>query len=102
LKFFLNAGFIHDPESKIAKIDEKAYPSRQIAEPTTQSDIYRNVRTSVGQLTAQYVRNDGSSRIIECTCFIISMDGFALAAAHIVAGDGAKENQQSVLVRLDQ
>jgi hypothetical protein len=27
LKFFLNAGFIHDPDGKIAKMDDAAYPS---------------------------------------------------------------------------
>jgi hypothetical protein len=41
LKFFLNAGFIKDPEGKIAKIDEGAYPSLPLESSKTRNQPSR-------------------------------------------------------------
>ncbi|MGX5828698.1 S1 family peptidase [Mesorhizobium sp. 43Arga] len=87
LKFFLNAGFISDPDGKIAKMDEASFPS--LPPPTTTAptpgDIFKHTRPSVGYLTFTYVDNAGAQAKRTSTCFIVSKDGFALTAAHAVS-----------------
>jgi S1-C subfamily serine protease len=83
LRFFLNAGFIGDPEGKIAKIDENAYPS--LPPPTTQTpaDFYREYKGAIGAV-AVGIADDDSVRL--GTAFVVSKDGHALTAAHLLSG----------------
>ena len=54
LKFFLTAGFIRDPDNKIANISEAAYPSSpppNIEKVRTPADLYAAARGAVGLVT---------------------------------------------------
>jgi S1-C subfamily serine protease len=86
LKFFLNAGFIHDPGEKIAKMDENAYPSTPVLEAPTPADIYRETRPSIGKLEVSWMDDAGGPLVSTGTCFIVSKDGYALTSAHVVRG----------------
>jgi S1-C subfamily serine protease len=112
LKFFLNAGFIHDPDGKIAKIDESAYPSSPILEAPTPADVYREARPSIGQVEIQGIDGSGQQTVAQGTCFIVTKDGYALTSAHLVAigpdfsitvrlGSIAASPQQAQVVRLN-
>jgi Trypsin-like peptidase domain len=78
LKFFLTAGFIHDPSGKIAKIDDAAYPTWS----PTPVDLLRGSRRSVGHFWIPATSSDEFPT--EGVCFIVSKDGYALTAAHLV------------------
>lgn len=88
LKFFLNAGFIGDPEGKIAKIDEKAYPSTPIqSTEKAPPDLFKDLRGAVGHLTVQWNDKTGNARKGEGTTFVVTKDGFALTAAQLFVAE---------------
>jgi S1-C subfamily serine protease len=84
LKFFLNAGFIRDPDQKIAKMNEGDYPSSPPPGTLTPADIYRELGKGVG-LVKVWPAEGGEWQ--GGTCFIISNSGYAITTSRLV-GDG--------------
>ncbi|WP_165421687.1 S1 family peptidase [Rhizobium ruizarguesonis] len=114
LKFFLNAGFISDPDGKIAKMDDASFPS--LPPPTTQTpaDIFKQTKPSVGRVTFEYTEAAGLHMSRTGTCFIVSKDGYALTAAHVVSspntfgtklvvslGSGYSPSRAATIVKID-
>jgi S1-C subfamily serine protease len=95
-----NAGFIHDPEGKIAKIDESAYPSTPVIDTQTPDFLFREARASIGQIEAHALSKDGASIVNQGTCFILSKDGYALTSAHLVDAVHVDDPSTSISVRL--
>jgi hypothetical protein len=56
LRFFLNAGFIRDPEGKIARIDERDYPSSTLVSIGTMGSIspVRDLARAIGALETEH------------------------------------------------
>ena len=98
LTFFLNAGFIRDPEGKIARIDQTAYPSSPIStSPLT--DMFQQFRNGVGRVVVTLIDN-GKTTDYYSSCFIVSKDGYAVltaaAANTVVEGGNIHVNVGSV------
>jgi len=86
LKFFLTAGFIRDPENKIANMSEAAYPSSPpptVERVRTPADIFTDAKGAVGLITINSVEEDGRAVSNVGTCFLVSKNGYALTAAHL-------------------
>jgi S1-C subfamily serine protease len=115
LKFFLTAGFIRDPDSKIANMDERSFPSlpppvseRQIS-PT---DLYQQFGGSVGLMRVAYNDELGRTEENQGTCTVISKNGYALTTYHlfqikpinlkITVSFGSNRSEFGTLVRTDQ
>ena len=98
LKFFLNAGFITDPEGKIARIDERQYPS---APPPAESDRLRaaaNLRAVSDLPSSSPLRVEaraiGSVRIqghMACTGWLV--DGSHVVTAAYCVTEARTRNQ---------
>jgi S1-C subfamily serine protease len=115
LKFFLNAGFIKDPDGKIANIDEGAYPSLPPAvSASSPADVYRELKGATGLLKVTWQREDGATVQDQGTCFVISKNGYALTAAHLISERGSSmsmsvslgssfaQAQPATLIKLDK
>jgi S1-C subfamily serine protease len=83
LKFFIEAGFIRDPDSKIAKMPEDAFPSLPVAVGHP-ADIYRQFKEGVGLIKTTFSDDEGRISVFLGTCFVVSKDGYALTAAQMV------------------
>jgi S1-C subfamily serine protease len=123
LKFFLTAGFIRDPDNKIANMIETAYPSspppaveRVRTAADISADIFMGSKGAVGLVTIISEDNNGMPREDAGTCFVVSKDGYALTAAHlfsqigngrtkqisIALGSNAAPRMPAELVKIDQ
>ena len=116
LKFFLTAGFIRDPDNKIANMSETAYPSSPppaVERVRTAADIFMGSKGAVGLITIISVDHLGVQREDAGTCFVVSKDGYALTAAHlfsqietkqilIALGSSSAPRMPAELVKIDQ
>jgi S1-C subfamily serine protease len=97
LKFFLTAGFIKDPDGKLAKIDEGAYPSLPPAVSSSgPADLYRDLKGATGLVKVVGKSDDGHKLENLGTCFVISKNGYALTAAQLFTERGGSSLSVSV------
>lgn len=99
LKFFLDAGFIRDPDGKLAKMDVEAYPSLPPPSTYTPADMYNDAKSSIGHVSVN-ITEDGTTFNNTGSCFVISKDGYAIMAGHIFEKRTVKSSNMKINVRL--
>jgi predicted acylesterase/phospholipase RssA len=97
-----------------SRVENAALPSVPPAAPSTPADIFQQTRNSIGRVAATWSDVYGQRKTSIGTYFIVSDDGYALTAAHIVkeaqsggsltvtlGSTSSNENRAATIVKID-
>jgi S1-C subfamily serine protease len=102
LRFLVEAGLLPQYEQKIAaylKTNPTAAPQvgGSSEKNVTPADIVKEFRASIGYLVVEWLGPDGQVKKTVGTCFVVSKQGYALAAAHLFDGTPTNVSVQVAL-----